>query len=145
MTKFNNAQSSAILFWMGVPVNNKRFLDWNYFKVVHLCESMFLMAWASSKIMNCHFIFLKTLSSVTVSWYDVMTTWNGESDLSVNFFGEKNFLKVFLCLIFPQYGRTFNDGQNFLNYCCQLKSVLFGATIKKGPQIFFVWDAWANK
>lgn len=74
-----------------------------------------------------------------------MTTWNGESGFYVNFLGEKNFLKVFLCLIFPQYGRTLNEGQNFLNYCCQLNKVLFGATIKKGPQIFFVWDTWANK
>ena len=58
---------------------------------------------------------------------------------------EKNFLKVFLCFILPQYGNTFNDGQNFLNYCCQLKSVLLGAMIKKGPHIFLLWDTWASR
>ncbi len=73
-----------------------------------------------------------------------MTTWKGESGFSVNFLAEKNFLKVFLCLMLPQYGRALKDGQNFLNSCCQLNNVLLGATIKNGPHTFLVWETWAS-
>jgi hypothetical protein len=33
MTKLSKAHSSAMLFWMGVPVSSKRFRDWNSFRV----------------------------------------------------------------------------------------------------------------
>ncbi len=138
MIKLSRAHNSAILFWIGVPVSKSLFLVWNYFKVFHRWERTFLIAWASSRIMNCHFSLLKALSSVTVSWYEVITTWNGESAFSVNFFSEKNFLIVFLCFKLPQYGSTLSEGQNFLNSCYQLKRVLLGATTRNGPQIFLL-------
>lgn len=74
-----------------------------------------------------------------------MTTWNGESAFSVNFFDEKNLRIVFLCLMLPQYGNTFNAGQNFLNYCCQLYRVLLGATMRNGPHTFLVVEMWLNR
>ena len=145
MTKLRRAHSSAMLFWMGVPVNSSLFLDWNSLRIFHLCESTFLMAWASSRIINCHFNLLKVFSSATVSWYEVITTWKGESALSLNFLVEKNRRRVFLCLMFPQYGRTFKDGQNRLNYCCQLNKVLFGAMMRNGPHIPFFYETWPNR
>lgn len=48
----------------------------------------------------------------------------------------KKDLSNFLYELVPQYGNTFNSGQNFENYCYQLYNVDEGAIIKNGPQFY---------
>lgn len=90
--KCNKAHNSAILFWIGVPLNSNRFRQLNPSSIFHLTlKSYFsiiihrltpierwnaletyllvlLIAWASSNIKYCHLIRLKYLMSVITNW-----------------------------------------------------------------------------
>ena len=48
-----------MLFWIGVPVNNKRLRHWKLSNVFHRPLDEFLIFCASSRIMYCHFTALK--------------------------------------------------------------------------------------
>jgi hypothetical protein len=39
----------CMLFWIGVPVSNKRFLQWKPSRIFHLALAELLIAWASSR------------------------------------------------------------------------------------------------
>lgn len=142
--KCNNAQSSPIVFWIGVPVKSKRLRALKESSVVHLWELIFLIAWASSNIMYCHFRRWKTLLSETTKLYEVTTTWKCECYLP-KFFWLKYLRMVFLWWAYPQYGSTLRLGQNFLSSYYQLWSVDEGAITRKGPQTFLWWLIRANK
>lgn len=80
MIKWSKAQSSnyqlalhqsaklslpCIEFWIGVPVNSSRFRHWRDKSDRHRFEELDLIAWASSRIIYCHFIPWKYFSSWT--------------------------------------------------------------------------------
>lgn len=91
-----------MVFWIGVPVSKSLFLALKFIRMPHLCDPIFLIACASSRIMYCQLSLWNVFSSETANWYDVMTTWKGDYGERVNFLSVKNFLIVFLCLRVPQ-------------------------------------------
>lgn len=120
MIKCKRAHSSAIEFWIGVPVSSNRFLERNPRSVFHRWELELLRAWASSATIYCHRTRRNDFSSATRSWYDVTRMWKGE-------FGEPKrwdcifFLSSARSLASPQYGKNLRRGVNLRTWClCQI-------------------------
>ena len=141
MMKWRRAQSSLMVFWIGVPESKSLFLALSCKRVFHHWEVNDLIAWASSRIIWYHMT-LCSLSSVITRLYEVMQTWNGEYSWPKCFW-LKNFLRFFLS--FPQYGSTLKLGQNWLSSFFQLNRVVAGATTKNGPQMFLFSERWARR
>jgi hypothetical protein len=63
-----DTHTSAIEFWMGVPVSSRRLRQFIDSSVFHRVLDELLMAWASSRTMYCQLTRLKYLASWIANW-----------------------------------------------------------------------------